>query len=405
MKLKRLLFSAVTAIALTATTAIPATTAFAATATERASANYKFLLKTVEENTLTDSRNKVSFYMEEGATGNNDIIVMLVANKPFRGSVSVDYAGDDLSHLSFNKGDFMQCGEVYGLSGITTCRPNVLCGGERLSVTVGSALERNDSVVVKVLVMQKTDESENRFGTDYVGGVYLDNDFINWAYSNSDAGKGSSSSSSTSSDYDDYGDYSDDDDYDDYDDDFTPADGARDSESFNCEISDIKLTGKGEFKASINKDTSAQVDWEVKNAATGNSRTYEDGGSTHEFGNGFVRSDCIYKVRARVGSGEWSDWKTVIPYATIYKPSKSEMTRHSVKLKWSKVEGATGYEIGVLDNPEGSYRKLKATRKTSTTAKINLTSKKQYIIVRPRLGKEMAGLPGYMPWLRVYWEG
>ena len=73
MKLKRLLCSAATVVALTATLVPTTTTALAASSTEYASNDYVFLVDDIETKELSGSYSKVTFEADKGAVGNDDV--------------------------------------------------------------------------------------------------------------------------------------------------------------------------------------------------------------------------------------------------------------------------------------------------------------------------------------------
>ncbi len=86
--------------------------------------------------------------------------------------------------------------------------------------------------------------------------------------------------------------------------------------------------------------------------------------------------------------GEWSDFKTVIPYGQITKGKA--LGKGRARLTWKKIENASHYYVYIANKSNGKYKKIATTKKNSYIFK-NLKTKKNYyvfITAKVKVGKK-----------------
>ncbi|WP_066020437.1 MULTISPECIES: fibronectin type III domain-containing protein [Clostridium] len=146
--------------------------------------------------------------------------------------------------------------------------------------------------------------------------------------------------------------------------------------------------GIGEWSAPINKvtlsspslsditanvtESTVKLTWKAIDGATGydvevDGNPVDNGNSTSYTGSGFeAGTSHTFRIRAKVGNGA-GDWSTAIVKTTLAQISmgsvKTTVTDTSIRLDWTAVKGATGYDVeidgtAVIDNGDKTYYEL-----------------------------------------------
>ena len=119
--------------------------------------------------------NKSSNFYRKSVYSNNDVVVLLTAEHPFKGKMSIKTKGKKRGTVSFSANEFINAGNHYALTVVCTLPNGSLMTGDKVTVNIKN--KEGKGIVVAVVAMQKSDALLNR---SVKGKAVIDNDFLTY---------------------------------------------------------------------------------------------------------------------------------------------------------------------------------------------------------------------------------